>query len=158
MTKLKKSAQIVQTLLQEKGFTNEVIELPDSTRTAQEAADALGCKVDQIAKTIVFKLREENQALLVIASGSNRINERYVGEIVGDVLDKADANFVKEETGYAIGGVSPLIENTEVQILLDEDLLQYEEIWATAGHPKAVFKLTPEELQVLTKGKLIQVT
>lgn len=157
MTKLKNSAQIVQTRLKEKGFTNEVIELPASTRTAQEAADALGCKVDQIAKTIVFKLRERNQALLVIASGSNRINENHIGEVVGDVLDKADANFVKEETGYAIGGVSPLIENEAVEILIDEDLSQYEEIWAAAGHPKAVFQLTPNELQKITNGKLVVV-
>lgn len=157
MTKLKNSAQIVQTRLKEKGFTNEVIELPSSTRTAQEAADALGCKVDQIAKTIVFKLRERNQALLVIASGSNRINENHIGEVVGDVLDKADANFVKEETGYAIGGVSPLIENEAVEILIDEDLSQYEEIWAAAGHPKAVFQLTPNELQKITNGKLVVV-
>lgn len=158
MARLKKSAQLVQEMLKEKGYDNEVIELPSSTRTAQEAADALDCKVDQIAKTIVFKLREKNQALLVIASGSNRINEKHVGEVIGDVLDKADANFVKEETGYAIGGVSPLIENTVVQILLDEDLLQYDEIWAAAGHPKAVFQLTPGELQGLTNGTLIKVT
>lgn len=158
MARLKKSAQLVQEMLKEKGYDNEVIELPSSTRTAQEAADALDCKVDQIAKTIVFKLREKNQALLVIASGSNRINEKHVGEVIGDVLDKADANFVKEETGYAIGGVSPLIENTVVQILLDEDLLQYDEIWAAAGHPKAVFQLIPGELQGLTNGTLLKVT
>ncbi len=158
VAKLKKGAQNVQKLLQEKGFTNEVIELPDSTRTAQEAADALGCKVDQIAKTIVFKLHEKNQALLVIASGSNRINEKAVGEIVKDVLDKADANFVKEETGYAIGGVSPLIENEAVEILIDEDLWKYEEIWAAAGHPKAVFNLTPDELEKMTNGEIIAVS
>lgn len=158
LTTLKKSAQIVQDMLNEKGFDNEVIELPSSTRTAQEAADALGCKVDQIAKTIVFRLRETNQALLVIASGSNRINENAVGEIVNDALDKADANFVKEETGYAIGGVSPLIENDAVEILIDKDLLQYDDIWAAAGHPKAVFQLTPGDLQNITKGKLVDVS
>src|SRR5699024_12521375 len=116
LTTLKKSAQIVQDMLNEKGFDNEVIELPSSTRTAQEAADALGCKVDQIAKTIVFRLRETNQALLVIASRSNRINENAVGESVNDALEKADGNFVKEESGYAIGGVSALIENDAVDI------------------------------------------
>ena len=158
LTTLKKSAQTVQDMLNEKGLDNEVTELPSGTRTAQEAADALGCKVNQIAKTIVFRLRKKNQALLVIASGSNRINEKAVGEIVNDALDKADANFVKKETGYAIGGVSPLMENDAVEILIDKDLLQYDEIWAAAGHPKAVFQLTPDDLQHITNGKLVDIS
>src|SRR5690625_826408 len=109
ITQLKQIAQVVQELIHQKSYDNEVIELPASTRTAQEAANALDCKVDQIAKTIVFKLHNTGEALLVVASGSNRINEEKVSEFIGDQLDKADAIFVKEKTGYVIGGVSPVI-------------------------------------------------
>lgn len=158
MTTLHKNAQIVQGLLQEKGYDNEVKELPDSTRTAQEAAEALGCSVAQIAKSIVFKLREADQALLVIASGSNRIHEKRVGKIVGDVLDKADANFVREATGYPIGGVSPVVQKSDIRVLIDEDILQYDSIWGAAGHPKAVFNMTPDELVSLTGGEVVPVT
>src|SRR5699024_11706587 len=103
-------------------------------------------------------LGDKKQVVHVIASRSNRNKENAVGEIVNDVLDKADANVVKEETGYAIGGVSPLIENNAVEILIDKDLLQYDDIWAAAGHPKAVFQLTPDDLQNITKGKLVDVS
>ncbi len=158
MTTLHKNAQIVQELLKEKGYDNEVKELPDSTRTAQEAADALGCDVEQIAKSIVFKLREADQALLVIASGSNRIHEKRVGKIIGDALDKADATFVREATSYPIGGVSPVVQNPNVRVLIDEDILQYDSIWGAAGHPKAVFNMTPDELVSLTGGEVVSVT
>lgn len=158
MTTLHKNAQIVQELLKEKGYDNEVKELPDSTRTAQEAADALGCDVEQIAKSIVFKLREADQALLVIASGSNRIHEKRVGKIIGDALGKADATFVREATGYPIGGVSPVVQNPNVRVLIDEDILQYDSIWGAAGHPKAVFNMTPDELVSLTGGEVVSVT
>src|SRR5699024_3621638 len=94
-----------------------------------------------------------NHALLVIASGSNRINEQHVGTIVDDVLEKADAHFVKEATGYVIGGVSPVIQKNALTILIDEDILQYDEIWGAAGHPKAVFKMTPKQLVALTGGR-----
>lgn len=154
---LKKSAQVVQDELHNAGYNNEVIELPDSTRTAQEAADALGCKVDQIAKTIVFKLRHANEALIVVASGSNRINEKRVGTFIDDVLDKADPAFVKEKTGYVIGGVSPVVKEKSLNIVIDEDLWKYEEIWGAAGHPKAVFQMTPDELLALTGGKVISI-
>ena len=158
MTTLHKNAQIVQELLKEKGYDNEVKELPDSTRTAQEAADALGCDVEQIAKSIVFKLREADQALLVIASGSNRIHEKRVGKIIGDALDKTDATFVREATSYPIGGVSPVVQNPNVRVLIDEDILQYDSIWGAAGHPKAVFNMTPDELVSLTGGEVVSVT
>lgn len=157
MKKLSKGTEIVQNTLDTLGYKNEVIELSDSTRTAQEAADTLGCKVAQIAKTIVFKLEETNQALVVIASGSNRINEMHLSEILGQTLGKADASFVREETGYVIGGVSPIIQDKTIKIILDEDLFQFENIWAAAGHPKAVFQLTPSELKTLTNGEVMNV-
>src|SRR5690625_34681 len=157
MTQLKQSAQVVQELIHQKGYDSEVVELPASTRTAQEAADALDCKVDQIAKTIVFKLRNTGEALLVVASGSNRINEKRVSEYIGDRLDKADATFVKEKTGYVIGGVSPVVKEETLKIVIDEDILQYDEIWAAAGHPKAVFQLTPDQLLALAGGEVIEI-
>lgn len=154
MVKLKKSAQVVQDLLLVKGYNNEVMELADSTRTAKEAAEALGCKVAQIAKSIVFRLKESDNALLVIASGSNRINEEHLSGMIGETLGKANAEFVKEKTGFAIGGVSPVIQDTTIKIVIDEDLLQYDEIWGAAGHPKAVFQLTPAQLIELTNGEV----
>lgn len=157
MNKLKKSVQVVQDSLIAKGYGNKIIELSDSARTAKDAANALGCEVDQIAKSIVFKLKESNNALLVIASGSNRINEKHIGKILGEVLDKADAAFVKEKTGYVIGGVSPIIQDATIKVIIDEDLLQYKEIWGAAGHPKAVFQMTPSELVQLTDGEVLNV-
>lgn len=157
MGKLKKSAQVVQDSLLAKGYNNEVIELADSTRTAKEAAEALGCKVAQIAKSIVFKLKESDNALLVIASGSNRINEKHLGQLIGETLGKADAEFVKEKTGFAIGGVSPVIQDATIKVIIDEDLLQYEDIWGAAGHPKAVFQMTPVQLIELTDGEVLNI-
>ncbi|HHV39310.1 MAG TPA: YbaK/EbsC family protein, partial [Tepidimicrobium sp.] len=100
MNKLSKNAQEVQDLLVSRGYKNRVIELPESSHTAQEAAQALGCKVEQIAKSIVFRLKESNNALMVIATGPNRVNEKHVGNIIGEKLSKADADFVKDRTGY----------------------------------------------------------
>jgi len=157
MNKLSKNAQEVQDLLVSRGYKNRVIELPESSHTAQEAAQALGCKVEQIAKSIVFRLKESNNALMVIATGPNRVNEKHVGNIIGEKLSKADADFVKDRTGYSIGGVSPVVQNPDIAILIDEDLLRYDEIWAAAGHPKAVFKMTPEELLELTNGRVTDI-
>lgn len=157
MEKLSKNAQAVQDLLISQGYKNQVIEFSDSARTAKEAAEVLGCKVEQIAKSIVFKLRESEEPLLVIASGANRINEKHVGKMIGEKLKKANAEFVKEKTGYAIGGVSPVVQKSDIVIIIDEDLLQYDEIWGAAGHPKAVFKMTPEELTALTEGKVMNI-
>ncbi|NLJ77880.1 MAG: YbaK/EbsC family protein [Tissierellia bacterium] len=157
MGKLSKNAQEVQDLLVSKGYENEVVELPGSCHTAKEAAKALGCKVEQIAKSIVFRLKESDNALMVIASGPNRINERHVGNIIGEKLLKADAEFVKDRTGYSIGGVSPVVQKSGIKILIDEDLLQYSEIWGAAGHPKAVFKMDFDELLELTDGEVMDI-
>ncbi|MFD3261493.1 YbaK/EbsC family protein [Paenibacillus lentus] len=155
MSQLKESAQQVQNKLIELGYPNKVIELPDSTRTAQEAADAIGCKVAHIAKSIIFRLKNSDKPLLVVASGVNRINEKQIGNQLGEKLGKADADFVREHTGFVIGGVPPLGHIESILTLIDEDLFQYDEIWAAAGHPRAVFELTPEQLMQMTKGKVI---
>ncbi|WP_238652442.1 YbaK/EbsC family protein [Paenibacillus piscarius] len=154
-SQLKDSAKQVQNKLLELGYTNQVVELPDSTRTAQEAADAIGCEVAHIAKSIIFWLKNEDKPLLVIACGVNRINEKLITGHLNDKLGKADADFVREHTGFVIGGVPPLGHKEPILTFIDEDLLQYREIWAAAGHPRAVFQLTPEELIQMTNGRVI---
>ncbi|AMQ06379.1 YbaK/EbsC family protein [Sporosarcina psychrophila] len=157
MQKLTTSVKQVQEKLLELGHPNEVVKLTDSARTAQEAADALGCEVAQIAKSIIFKLKSTNEPLLVVASGINRIDEKLVAQTLNDKLCKADADFVRESTGFVIGGVPPLGHKNSVLTLIDEDLFKYETIWAAAGHPKAVFQLTPDELEKMTNGQVISV-
>jgi len=154
---LKESAQIVQDVIIQSGYNNQVIELPQSARTAQEAADALNCKVAQIAKSIIFRLVESNQPVLVIASGVNRVNEQQIELLLNQKLGKADAEFVREHTGFVIGGVSPIGHKNTLITFIDEDLLQYDEIWAAAGHPKAIFQLTPNELLEMTKGTVVNI-
>lgn len=156
-TKLKESAQQFQKKLLDLGYSNQVVELPSSTRTAKEAAEAIGCDVEQIAKSIVFRLKHTDQALLVVASGKNRINEQRISAYVDDKIKNADANFVREKTGFVIGGVPPLGHKEKVITLIDEDLFQYETIWAAAGHPMAVFQLTPDELVAMTEGRVVSV-
>lgn len=155
ISQLKDSAQQVQNKLIELGYANKVIELPDSTRTAQEAADAIGCEVSNIAKSIIFRLKNNDKPLLVIASGVNQINIKQINTHLNDKLGKADADFVREHTGFVIGGVPPLGHVKSILTFIDEDLLQFREIWAAAGHPRAVFRLTPEELVQMTKGQVI---
>lgn len=153
-SQLKESAQQFQDKLIELGYSNQVIELPDSARTAQEAADAIGCEIAHIAKSIIFRIKNLDKPLLVVASGVNRINEKYIGAHLNEKLGKADADFVRKHTGFVIGGVPPLGHTESILTLIDEDLFQYKEIWAAAGHPKAVFQLTPEELVQMTKGQV----
>ncbi len=152
------SARRVQDALREKGFGFEVVELPQSTRSAAEAAQAVGCQVAQIAKSLVFRAMESGRPVLVIASGANRVNERRLGELIGERIGKADADFVREATGFAIGGIPPLGHAQPVETLIDEDLLRYDEIWAAAGTPNAVFRLVPGELVKMTGGRLVAIT
>ena len=152
------SAQRVQDALQGKGFTCEVIELPEKTRTAQEAAQAIGCRVEQIAKSLIFKGTHTNRPILVVASGSNRVDEKKLSEHVSEPVEKADAGFVRERTGFVIGGVPPIGHSERFEIFIDEALLHYEEIWAAAGNPHAVFKLTPSDLLRMTNGQVVSVT
>lgn len=156
-TILKKSAEKVQAVLNSYGFELNVVEFPDSTRTAQEAANAIGCTVSQIAKSLIFIGKSSQKPILIIASGTNRVNEKAIKERIGEKLDKADAEFVLEHTGYAIGGIPPVGHKNSITTFVDEDLLQHQEIWAAAGTPHAVFKLTPAILKEITKGTIISV-
>ncbi|KGO15067.1 membrane protein [Clostridium botulinum] len=154
---LKKSAEKVQTVLNEFGFKLNVMELSDSTRTAQEAANTIGCTVSQIAKSLIFKGKTSKKPILIVACGTNRVNEKAIQEYIGEKLEKADADFVLEHTGFTIGGIPPIGHKNPITTFIDEDLMQCDEIWAAAGTPNAVFKLTPKILSEITKGNIISV-
>lgn len=154
---LSASAQKIQDILAKSGYPLKVLELPGSTRTAVEAAQAIGCQVGQIVKSIIFKSRRSQQPVLVIASGSNRVNEKRIEAQIGEPLGKADAEFVRSKTGFAIGGVPPLGHLESLQTFIDQDLFQYDEIWAAAGTPHAVFRLTPQILHDLTGGQVLEI-
>jgi len=157
---LRPGAQRVQALLRAAGHSGEVVEFAETTRTSAEAAAAIGCDVAQIAKSLIFRARPSDRPVLVIASGRNRVNEKLVvpqllAKGLGEGLARADADFVREKTGFAIGGVAPIGHATPPIIFIDRDLLAFTEIWAAAGTPFAVFKLTPDELVRLTGGEVI---
>jgi len=132
-------------------------EFSETTRTSAEAAAAIGCTVAQIAKSVVFRAVGLNRAVLVMASGANRVDEKLVAAAVGDRIAKADAAFVRDKTGFAIGGVAPVGHTEKLVTLIDEDLLQHAEIWAAAGTPNSVFRLTPEALIAMTGGRVIAI-
>jgi prolyl-tRNA editing enzyme YbaK/EbsC (Cys-tRNA(Pro) deacylase) len=125
--KLSKNAEKIQAALAAFGLDLEVVEFPESTRTAQEAADAIGCSVEQIVKSLVFQRIPSRQPLMIAASGGNRVNEKRIKELLGEKIVRADAEFVKEVTGYPIGGVPPLAHTQPIETYIDEDLLKYEE-------------------------------
>jgi prolyl-tRNA editing enzyme YbaK/EbsC (Cys-tRNA(Pro) deacylase) len=154
---LSQSARKVQEALRILGVACEVREMDKTTRSAQDAARAVGCEVGQIAKSLVFKGATTRQAVLVITSGSNRVDEKKLSDRIGEPVLKADAAFVHQQTGFAIGGVPPVGHEQPIAVFIDEDLLTYSEIWAAAGTPQAVFRLTPQELQKITSGRVIRV-
>ena len=157
MTDLGASVRRVQDALAAAGGGHTVIALEKSARTSAEAAAAVGCKVDQIAKSLVFRGQQSQRAVLIIASGANRVDERKVAALVDEPIGRADAEFVRQRTGFAIGGVAPVAHAEPLTILIDEDLFQWPEIWAAAGHPNTVFKLTPADLVRLTGGRVAAV-
>jgi len=154
---LSPSAQRVQDAIHAAGLECRVVELPDSTRTAQEAADAVGCQVGQIVKSLVFRGKQSGKAIFVAASGANRVNEKRLKEHVGEGIERATPEFVRESTGFAIGGVSPVGHLQPIESYIDEDLLGFGELWAAAGTPNAVFRLTPPELTLLTGGRVVAI-
>ncbi len=155
---LNPSAMRVQQALDAIGLQLEVIELPASTRTSAEAAQALGYQVGQIAKSIIFQTLTTQRPVLVIASGSNRVDEKVIAALIGEEIGKADADFVRSRTGFVIGGVPPLGHAEPLVTFIDQDLLSYPEIWAAAGTPHAVFRLAPGDLDRMTGGQVIKVT
>jgi prolyl-tRNA editing enzyme YbaK/EbsC (Cys-tRNA(Pro) deacylase) len=144
----------VRAALAAAGSSAEVVELAATARTSADAAAAIGCTVAQIAKSLVFRAAS-GRPVLVIASGANRVDEAKVAAALGEAIGKADAAFVREKTGFAIGGVPPIAHDVPPQVFLDEDLAALEPIWAAAGHPHAVFRTSFRELCRLTRGRVI---
>ncbi len=157
MNILSSSADIVQKALQQKGLTCEVLELSSSTRTAQDAAQTIGCEVGQIVKSLMFCTKDGKKPILILASGKNRVNEKVIELEIGEKIEKADANFTREITGFAIGGIPPVGHKTEIEhVFIDQSLLDYDLIWAAAGTPFAVFSMPADLLEKATRGKFVR--
>lgn len=148
---LPSGVQRVSDALAALGHPHAPVMLDASARTAQEAADALGIHAGQIAKSIIFRRRQDDAAVLAITSGDQRVDEKKVASLIGKI-GRADADFVKEKTGFSIGGVPPVAHASRPVVLIDELLFRFDEIWAAAGHPRAVFRLAPDNLRSLTHG------
>lgn len=146
----------VAAALQAAGHPHMPVMLDGAARTAQQAADALGIAVGQIAKSIIFRRKSDDAAVLVIASGDRRVDEKKVDVLVGKT-GRADAEFVKARTGFSIGGVSPVAHTTAPVTLIDRELLRFDVIWAAAGHPHGVFQLRPQDLEALTGAPVADV-
>jgi prolyl-tRNA editing enzyme YbaK/EbsC (Cys-tRNA(Pro) deacylase) len=154
---LSRSARRIQDVLAALGTDFEVVTLPSTTRTAVEAAAAIGCSVDQIAKSILFRTVKDKKPVMVIASGINRVNETKIADFLGEPIEKADAAYVREKTGFVIGGVPPIGHAEPICTIIDEDLVKLGEFWAAAGTPNSVFKLSATSLLEMTAGALMSI-
>jgi prolyl-tRNA editing enzyme YbaK/EbsC (Cys-tRNA(Pro) deacylase) len=157
-SRLSASASRVQAALDGLGLSGRVRELPETTRSAREAAAAIGCRVEEIVKSLVFRTRATRSPLLVLVSGASRVDEHRLAALLGEPVERADADYVREETGYSIGGVPPLGHPKPIRTLIDEGLLEFERLWAAAGTPYAVFSLTPAELRSVTAGEVAKLS
>ena len=156
---LTKSARAVQTKLDEMGVICSVLELPFSTRTASDAASSIGCDISQIIKSLIFKTQSLDKPILVLASGSNKVNEKQIESHIGENIIKADADFVRRTTGFAIGGVPPIGHKKPIHLIfIDQDLMVLDEVWAAAGTPNAVFCVNSKDLLKITKGQVISIS
>lgn len=153
---LKSSAKRVQEFLITNGYSCRVVELPETTRTAEEAARAIGCETAQIAKSLVFIDQSSGDPILIIASGKHQVDVSKIEKAAGITLVKADGKFVKERVGFAIGGVPPVGHSEKIKTFLDPELLKFETIWAAAGTPNAVFQLSSQEIQKMTLGEFVE--
>jgi len=158
MSQLKPAAQRVQDELRAKGLDADVRHMPASTRTAQEAADACGCQVGQIVKSLIFRGARSGQPYLLLVSGINRVDETVAAGQIGEPLGRADAQFVREATGFDIGGIPPLGHAKPIATFIDEALLGHRVVWAAAGTPDAVFPIAPERLAQVVAARPIRVT
>lgn len=157
MSSLSPSAQKIQNLLTELGYSYTVVEHAESTRTAQEAADRAGCQLAQIVKSLIFRGKTSNKPILVLTSGANRVDEKRISSYAGEPIARADADFVRAVTGFAIGGVPPIGHLQPMETYIDEDFLAFSTIWAAAGTPNAIFELKTEDLSKMAGGKVAQV-
>ena len=151
------SVQKVQAALAAYGIDSKIVEFSASTRTAQQAADEIGCNIAEIVKSLIFCTQETHQPILVLTSGINRVNEKMIEQCIGEKIKKADADFVRNVTGFAIGGVPPFAHAQKIKTLIDKDLLQYERVWAAAGTPFTVFSLSSSDLARITGGTIVRI-
>jgi len=154
---LSPSAQKVDDALRALGYHFDIIEHAESTRTAQEAAERAGCELGQIVKSMIFRGKVSGKPILVLTSGANRVDEKRISEYAGEAIGRADPDFVRSATGFAIGGVPPVGHPQKLETYLDEDFLQYKTIWAAAGNPNAIFELPIAALQAITDAKVVRV-
>ena len=145
----------VREALLQHGIDDTIIVMPAATHTAQAAADALACSIGEIAKSIIFRTGE--RAVLVITSGKNRVDDKKVATLIGLTLSKADADFVRAQTGFVIGGVPPLAHTFAPIVLMDEDLLTFERVWPAAGHPNTMFHIAPKRLADITQARVANI-
>lgn len=154
---LPKSIHRVQNILDEHNLTLQLVEYPEGDLSAEEAADAIGCEPEQIAKSLVFRRMKSGKPILVIASETNRVNEKALKAVVGEKVERAEDEYAEEHTGYSVDGIPPVGLVESIETFIDEDLLTQELIWAAAGTPRAVFSLTPQALVEITGGDIISV-
>lgn len=155
---LNTSVRKVEKALKAHGLECQVLNMKETTRSAQDAANSLGCRVEQIVKSLVFMTKKTKKPILVIASGANRVNTKKIRNLLSEPIKMADPDFVRAKTGFAVGGVPPLGHSNPLATFIDEDLLKYPEIWAAAGTSNTMFKLSPDDLQKITEGQVISVT
>ena len=146
----------VREALRRAGLADNITVMAEATHTAQAAAAALGCDIGEIAKSIIFRAND-GRAVLVITSGGNRVDDRKVVQQLGQDIGKADADFVRAQTGFVIGGVPPLAHAVPPYTLMDEDLLRYAAIWPAAGHPNTMFSISPHDLARVTGARITDV-
>jgi prolyl-tRNA editing enzyme YbaK/EbsC (Cys-tRNA(Pro) deacylase) len=158
MSELTASEARVEAALISHGLPGRVRVLDQLATTAPMAAEALGIEVGRIVKSLVFKGRDSSTPYMLLVSGANRVHERRVGRLIGEVLERADANFVKTHTGFSIGGVSPFGHPAPLSLWMDENLFAFETVWAAAGHARSVFEITPADLERATGARRISVT
>ena len=154
---LSDTAQRVQEALRAAGFANTVIELEVAVKTAAAAAEAVGCTAAQIVKSLVFQCASSGVPVLVVASGANRVSEAKLQALLGEPVRMGPPKFVREVTGFAIGGIPPVGHVQKLDTIIDAHLLTLEGLWAAAGHPNSLFSLTPDELIRMTGGRVAEV-
>ncbi|WP_343116948.1 YbaK/EbsC family protein [Ostreiculturibacter nitratireducens] len=155
---MSKSIDRVKTALEAAGITAEVLEMGAETRTAEQAAAAAGCALDQIVKSIIFRGETSGHVILFLTAGGNRVDPARASAVAGQPLGKADANLVRAETGFAIGGVAPVGHLTRIRAFLDPRLMEFDQVWAAAGTPRHIFAISPADLLRITGAELAEFT
>ena len=151
---MSKSLKRVRAALDAAGIETEILEMAGLTKTAQQAADEAGCTLDQIAKSVIFRGLESNEAILFLTAGGNRVDDAKASHVAGEPLGKADAALIRAQTGFAIGGVSPVGHLNPIRAFLDPRLMEFDVVYGAAGTPRHIFPIAPPVLQAVTGAKI----